>query len=256
MRAKYKDDLIMMYDEAMKLSGSFNKNTYEDAFKELFEQQKASLKEILLSIREAGEDEKEELLEELGKVVPGYVNEKLRTIPGKRKKEHAVIDYNLAFVSFFIPLILYSRDKEMEEMADSMIKNWNKMDAVTMKVGKATFEEINSGFRRRLCYVTTAVCRSLDKPDECYELRTLRDYRDHYLALSEGGKDTIREYYNIAPTIVKRIDRRKDSAAVYRNIWETYLCPCIMLIEDDKKEECRALYTKMVHDLENEYLFQ
>ena len=84
-----------------------------------------------------------------------------------------------------------------------MISSWNRIDTVTMKVGKSTFEEINGGFRKRLCYVTTAVCRSLQKPDECYELKLLREYRDRYLVSSEGGKETIREYYNIAPTIVK-----------------------------------------------------
>ena len=103
--------------------------------------------------------------------------------------------------------------------------------------------------------MTTAVCRSLDKPDGCYELKTLRDYRDRYLASSPGGRETIREYYNIAPTIVKRIERQKNADEIYRKIWKEYLERCIGLIETGKMEECREVYTKMVHELEREYLF-
>ena len=256
MQDIHRNDLISMYEEAFVLSKGFNKNTYEEAFKDLFDRQREPLKLILLAIREFREEEREEFLKELADVVPNYVNGKLSKVEGKRKRENAVIDYNLAFVSFFIPLILYSRDKEMEELADYTVESWNRLIAVTMKVGKATFEEINGGFRRRLCYVTTAVCRSLEKPDECYELRTLREYRDNYLSMSPGGRDTIREYYNIAPTIVKRIDKLRDSDRVYREIWENYLSPCISLIEEGKMEACRKVYTKMVRDLEEEYLFQ
>ena len=38
------------------------------------------------------------------------------------------------------------------------------------------------------CYITTAVCRSMDKADNCYELTTLREYRDGYLLRSEADR--------------------------------------------------------------------
>lgn len=247
--------MISMFEEAVELCGQFRKNTYESAFQKFFERRRTELAELLLQIREAEEGDRDELTGEAAQVVPKYVEEKLMAISGKRKRENQIMDYNLALVSFFIPLLLYSRDPELEAVADQTIKRWNQLEIVTMKVGKSTFEEINGGFRKRLCYVTTAVCRSLDKPDECYELRTLRNYRDSFLASSPGGEETIREYYNIAPTIVKRIDRQDNADEIYRSIWNEYLNPCIRLIEDEKLEECRELYTKMIHDLEKEYLF-
>ena len=71
------------------------------------------------------------------------------------------------------------------------------------------------------CYITTAVCKSLNKPDDCYELNLLREYRDQYLMGTKDG-EICKEYYNIAPTIVKRIDRSPDASEIYADIWEKY----------------------------------
>ena len=124
------------------------------------------------------------------------------------------------------------------------------------KSALSTYEGIRDGCTRGMfCYSTTAVCRSLDKPDDCYELTALRQYRDEYLLSFESGKSLVEEYYNIAPTIVKRINRQKNAGEVYRGIWDRYLSPCIRLIEEDKKEECREVYSQMVRKLEKEYLY-
>ena len=111
------------------------------------------------------------------------------------------------------------------------------------------------GLKRGLfCYITTAVCRSLDKPDDCCELTALRKYRDEYLLMSDGGRKLVEEYYNIAPTIVKRINKEKDAGEIYRGIWQDYLSPCIRLIEEDRNEECREVYSRMVRRLESDYM--
>ena len=95
------------------------------------------------------------------------------------------------------------------------------------------------------CYITTAVCESLNKPDDCYELTTLRKYRDEYLLSTESGREIVEEYYNIAPTIVKRIGRQDDAGEIYRGIWDEYLSPCIHLIEKGRKEECKDRYSEI-----------
>ena len=41
-----------------------------------------------------------------------------------------------------------------------------------------SFEEIEQGFRKKFCYITSAVCETFGKPDDCYELTLLRNYRD------------------------------------------------------------------------------
>ena len=104
--------------------------------------------------------------------------------------------------------------------------------------------------------MTTAVCKSLHKPDDCRELTLLRNYRDTFMLETAEREKIVKEYYNVAPTIVKRIDRREDADEIYGAIWEQYLSRCIRLIEAEKPEECEKVYIRMVQELETRYLYQ
>ena len=63
----------------------------------------------------------------------------------------------------------------------------------------------------------------------------------------------VHEYYDVAPSIVKHIDRREDAKQIYEGIWQQYLSPCIRLIENDQNEACVDLYRKMVYELKDQY---
>lgn len=104
-----------------------------------------------------------------------------------------------------------------------------------------------------LCFITTAVCKSFDKPDDCYELTAFRAFRDNYLRSRAGGAELIRRYYAIAPEIVRRIDASVDPARIYRGIWDTYLAPCLAAIESGDNEACLERYQDMVLTLAQEY---
>lgn len=106
-----------------------------------------------------------------------------------------------------------------------------------------------------MCYITTAVCESLGKPDDCYELELLRDYRDDYLLGKGAGTDIVQQYYNVAPTIVKRINKQQDAKAIYEGIWSEYLIPCIQLIEKEQLDDCKEVYSSMVYNLQKKYLY-
>ena len=140
------------------------------------------------------------------------------------------------------------------ELTGKIVSLWNRKMPEN-KIGHSTYESICGGFRDRICYITTAVCRSLSKPDDCYELTLLRKYRDGYLLESPEGEALVREYYNIAPTIVKRIDKCRNADQIYQNIWQDYLKPCIRLIEEQRLEECGEVYSRMVRRLGTEYLY-
>ena len=66
----------------------------------------------------------------------------------------------------------------------------------------------------------------------------------------------VKEYYNIAPTIVKHISQTDRADEIYEQIWEEYLQPCIRLIEAKEPDSCEELYTKRVRTLEKKYLYQ
>lgn len=46
-----------------------------------------------------------------------------------------------------------------------------------------------------------------------------------------------------------------EADVVYQKIWEEYLNPCIHLIEAGELAACRTVYTNMIQDLEQDYLF-
>ena len=68
-----------------------------------------------------------------------------------------------------------------------------------------------------------------------------------------NGEELIQEYYNLAPTIVKHIGKKPERKEIYAGIWETYLKPCMRMIEEGKNEECKDLYIRMVRDLQKKY---
>ncbi len=243
-------ELIVLYEETMQKAKKFHKKTYQSDIEDLQTCHKELLENIQRTIEES-----EENLEETASYIPMYVAAQLKAISSKRKKELAVIDYNMSMVSFFVPVMGEIPSTKTKMFTEKMVEIWNR-EMPENKIGHSTVAAIEGGFKKGLfCYITTAVCRSLEKPDDCYELNLLRDYRDHYLMRTEGGPDIVKAYYNIAPTIVKRIDREENASEIYKGIWEDYLNPCVHLIEEEKKEECRELYSDMVRSLEKKYLY-
>ncbi|CUO56959.1 Uncharacterised protein [[Eubacterium] contortum] len=242
-------DMISLFQETAEYAKKFHKKTYASDMDILLNRHGA----LLGRIREAFEVS-DEALAKTASVIPDYAAEQLAAVPSKRKRDLACLDFNMNMVSFFVPLLGEISSVKTKEFTEKMIELYNER-MPDNKIGHSTREQIQGGFKKGLCYITTAVCRSLDKPDDCYELTLLRNYRDQYLLESKEGMETVNEYYNIAPTIVKRIDRQEDSASIYAGIWQDYLRPCVRLIEEGKKKECQMLYSDMVRKLERKYLY-
>lgn len=104
------------------------------------------------------------------------------------------------------------------------------------------------------CYITTATCEEFGKADDCYELTQFRKFRDEWLLFQDNGKALIQKYYNDAPKIVKEINLRENHKEIYHTINKDYLEPCLSMIENEKYEECKELYSEMVNKLSKEYL--
>ncbi len=119
-----------------------------------------------------------------------------------------------------------------------------------------TEEMIAAGFGRRWyqCYITQAACMCLGKGDDCRELNAFRNFRDTYLRACPNGGELIAEYYKNAPEIVTRIQMSGHPAKVYRELWETYLAPCLADIENGQLADCKKRYTAMVRELERKWL--
>ena len=104
------------------------------------------------------------------------------------------------------------------------------------------------------CFLTSACVEARGLPDNCYELTTLRKFRDEYLAKQECGKCEIAHYYQVAPAIVKIITARNDSSVVFAQIYDELALPCIKMIESYDMAGAHNLYRNYVRALEKQYL--
>ena len=104
------------------------------------------------------------------------------------------------------------------------------------------------------CFITTAVCDSFNKPDDCFELTTFRNFRDNWLALQSDGKILIEEYYKIAPQIVANIDKLTNANEIYKKLWCDWLAPCLEFIKVGDNVACKDKYVEMVNRLKKLYL--
>ncbi len=104
------------------------------------------------------------------------------------------------------------------------------------------------------CFLTTACVQARNLPDDCYELETLRNFRDSYVKNTPGGREIIREYYDIAPKIIKRISRLKTSSAIYEKLYKDLVLRSVNLIERGEKQEAFYNYRRIVKELKTGYL--
>lgn len=101
------------------------------------------------------------------------------------------------------------------------------------------------------CYITTAVCEEFGKPDDCYELTTLRRFRDEWLINQPGGKALVELYYATAPGIVQFINELPGRSLIYRVLKSEFIDKCLSFIEQKRFEECKMCYIDMVNSMYN-----
>ncbi|MCD7817841.1 MAG: hypothetical protein LUH07_02160 [Lachnospiraceae bacterium] len=228
----------------------FQKKTYEDSFRKMYQEHFSTFDAI-----EQGYNtviDKDQFLTNMAEALTSYAVSQLEACGKKSKKEKLQMDLNLTMAVFVLPMVLEYHGESSKPLADKLIESW-KREFPKTNLQAADHATIEEGFHKKWCYITTAVCRTFEKSDDCYELTLLRDYRDTYLADSPGGSELIQEYYDVAPTIVKHIDQQPNSGEIYRSIWDEWLSPCISMIETGQKEACRDHYIDMVHTLQKKY---
>lgn len=241
--------LCSSFDNKETLVSGFNKKNYEPMFREVERQQEENF-QIIEKIY--SQDTSGTLLSEIAQSFVNIIAGQVEQAPSKRKKEAYFTDYNFVLAVYLIPAMVEKETEAGEAMAEAILKHWKKaFPKAQTKI--STFEKINGGFKQKYCFITTAVCEYLGKPDDCYELTTFREFRDGYLMNTPGGKELVQEYYNIAPTIVKKIQRQQDKEQCYHEILNQYLQPCLTLIEEGENQKCKDYYIEMVQELKKKY---
>lgn len=103
--------------------------------------------------------------------------------------------------------------------------------------------------KKKKCFISSAVCSAMNKPDDCIELETLRWYRDQVLRELPGGLQAIREYEVLAPKIVAAIECQADANLHYDHICHTLVTSALIAIESGRYQDAFVLYRKGVLDL-------
>ena len=232
--------------------GNFRKKLYPAAFKNYFEKNMVTFQAIENGYQDVVD--KEQFLTNMANALVETADEKVKAQGKKNNQDKLLMDYNLYMAVYVLPAILEFHGQSSKPLTEKLLAGWKERFPKT-NIQAATYEHIEHGFHRKFCYITTAVCETFGKPDDCYELTILRNYRDGYLMDQPEGEEIIKEYYDVAPTIVKHINKNPEKSAIYQDVWDKYLHPCIQMIEDNKNEECKELYIQMVRDLQTEYFY-
>lgn len=104
------------------------------------------------------------------------------------------------------------------------------------------------------CFLTSACVEAMGLPDDCYELTTLRQFRDGYMAQLDCGKCEINHYYHIAPAIVTKINESDTAKDIFQNIYLDLVLPCVKMIEIHDYSGAHQKYREYVLSLERAYL--
>lgn len=243
------EQLIAYFNEVAERNVGQTKLEFTRIYNRIYQKYEVMFREIS-DAAETAEDRGAEI-NKIAAFIPEYVQGVLLKGASKRKADVLLVDYNMQMVVFVLPMFNQTELEACKEVSNAMVKIWNQTFSVS--IGNTEINQIQTGFKQRLCFITTAVCRSMDKPDDCYELTTLRAYRDQYLLQECQEQELVEEYYRIAPDIVKYIDRQPSCDIIYKNILEEYIQPCIQLIETGENEACREHYIKMVRTLQEQY---
>ena len=248
---EFKECTNILFDNAEKVIKGFNRDGYADNF----DQYLVKHAELLKTLRKCMEESPEpgQAAEEIADIIVARGEAVQDSLNGKRAKENMRLTMNMYMVTFVFPAILSLDNGKYTDLTDAISRKWSG-HFKNSPIQATDFDSLNKGFRRKLCYITTAVCESVGRPENCYELNLIKNYRDQYLGSTPEGAELVDQYYDIAPTIVKRINKEADSRQKYLFLWENSICPCVRLIEQNQNDECRQKYTEMVELLKKDYL--
>lgn len=105
------------------------------------------------------------------------------------------------------------------------------------------------------CYLTTACTDSMDLPDNCFELETLRAFRDKIMMPTQKGRKGIADYKVIAPEIVQAVNETEGTNA--RKVWQALygdVAKAVNLIIIGDFEGAFEHYKQMTLKLKSKYL--
>lgn len=245
--------MTLLYTAAEEQMPYFKREYYEQAFTKYCAVCNDVYKEIDSDVSELSDENRHSYLNSLADEFVNIFANEYSKITKKGKQVSFISNHNPALVIYVLPAIINYNAVWSEEFCEMIKDKWNKVFD-QMPISYGTYADIKGGFKTKLCYITTAVCNALDMPENCKELVMLKDYRDNILAMEEGGEEIINEYYDIAPTIVKRINKSESCNEEYKTLYDEFISKCIDDIEQKQFDICKSHYMEMMNSLKEKYI--
>jgi hypothetical protein len=98
------------------------------------------------------------------------------------------------------------------------------------------------------CFITAACCEVLGLGDDCFELKTLRRYRDGALAHLPAGPAAIEQYYAAAPSILSRMPEHERTRRLLR-VYARFILPSALAARLGLAGLAFRLYARMMQEL-------
>jgi TPR repeat protein len=138
--------------------------------------------------------------------------------------------------------------------------SWSQSNASRSSYSaKSNYSTTSSSYSSRssssdsLCFITTATCLALQKPDDCDELMLIRRYRDIMKNEDQNFAILVQEYYRIAPVIIQGIDQNTNSEVIYRELYEKYISKTYVFLTEGDLSSATSTYISMVYRLCTDY---
>lgn len=103
------------------------------------------------------------------------------------------------------------------------------------------------------CFLTTACVQAQGLNEDCFELQTLRRFRDTYIIRLPNGHEAISEYYSVGPKVVRAISAQSNAAELYYTTYQTVILPCVELINRGSFDKAYKLYGGKVRELQTQF---
>ncbi|HFU76721.1 MAG TPA: hypothetical protein ENK66_10800 [Arcobacter sp.] len=90
----------------------------------------------------------------------------------------------------------------------------------------------------------------MGKDDKCYELETLRSFRDSKLLKDEHLQKLVYEYYDISPKFVDTIEQHPEKGKFSQYLLDNHIQKIISCIEKGDDDKAIELYKNMLQNIE------
>lgn len=104
------------------------------------------------------------------------------------------------------------------------------------------------------CFISVACIKAKGLPSDCYELRILRKFRDEYVKNLFDGNEIVENYYDIASTIVNKINELPNTNEIFQDIYTDLVLESVFLIENNKNQQAFFYFKEFIDNLKKKYL--